>query len=121
MTVISSSFIQGQSWPPKEVTIKRSPDSPEVQADSRVEFRCEVNGCQQVLYRWFQDEQELPGENNSTLILDPLKMQDFGSYRCEVRSDKRDDVSCVKSDVVELDVTPAEGKSELIYDCLELH
>ncbi|XP_074620476.1 uncharacterized protein LOC141879202 isoform X3 [Acropora palmata] len=101
----------GQSWPPKEVAIKRSPDSPEVEAGSRVEFRCEVNGCQQVLYRWFKDEQELPGGNNSTLILDSLKMQDFGSYRCEVRSDKRDDVRCVESDVVELDVTPAEGES----------
>ncbi|XP_015780805.1 PREDICTED: uncharacterized protein LOC107358729 isoform X2 [Acropora digitifera] len=101
----------GQSWPPKEVAIKRSPNSPEVQAGSRVEFRCVVNGCQQVLYRWFKDEQELPGGNNSTLILDPLKMQDFGSYRCEVRSDKRDDVRCVESDVVELDVTPAGGKS----------
>ena len=122
MTVISSSFIQGQSWPPKEVAIKRSPNSPEVQAGSRVEFRCVVNGCQQVLYRWFQDEQELPGENSSTLILDPLKIQDFGSYRCKVRSDKRDDVRWVESwNVVELDVTPAEGESELIYDCPELH
>ena len=97
-------------------TIKRSPDSPEVQAGSRVEFRCVVNGCQQVLYRWFKDEQELPGGNNSTLILDPLKMQDFGVYRCEVKSGKR-----VESTVVELDVTPAEGESELIYDCRELH
>ena len=121
LTVISSSFIQGQSWLPKEVAIKRSPDSPEVQAGSRVEFRCDVNGCQQVLYRWFKDEQELPGGNNSTLILDPLKMQDFGSYRCKVRSDKRDDVPFVPSNVVELDVTPAEGESELIYDCPELH
>ncbi|XP_074620490.1 uncharacterized protein LOC141879213 isoform X2 [Acropora palmata] len=99
---------RGQSWPLKEVTIKRSPNSPEVQAGSRVEFRCVGNGCHQVLYRWFQDGQELPGENNSTLILNPLKMQDFGSYRCEVRSDKRDDERCVES---ELDVTPAEGES----------
>ena len=75
-----------------------------------------------MLYRWFQDEQELPGENSSTLILDPLKIQDFGSYRCKVRSDKRDDVRWVESwNVVELDVTPAEGESELIYDCPELH
>ena len=74
-----------------------------------------------MLYRWFKDEQELPGGNNSTLILDQLKMQDFGSYRCEVRSDKRDDVRCVESNVVELDVTPAEGKSELIYERPELH
>ncbi|XP_067040144.1 uncharacterized protein [Acropora muricata] len=115
----------GQSWPPKEVAIKLSPDSPEIQAGSRVEFRCEVNGCQQVLYRWFKDEQELPGGNNSTLILDPLKMQDFGSYRCEVRSDERDDVRCVESNVVELDVTPAGGKSyrklsEVFYRDLDL-
>ena len=83
-----------------------------------------MGGCRQDLlfYRWFKDEQELQGEANSTLSLDPLKVQDFGSYRCEVsRSNKRDDSSCVESDVVELDVTPAEGKSELIFDCLDLH
>ncbi|XP_074620698.1 uncharacterized protein LOC141879336 isoform X2 [Acropora palmata] len=105
----------GQSWPPEEVTIKLFPNSPEIpQAGSRVKFQCTVRGCQQDLmfYWWFKDEQELQGEANSTLILDPLKVQDFGSYRCEVsRSNKRDDSSCVESDVVELDVTPAEGKS----------
>ena len=122
--VISSSFIKGQSWPPKEVTIKLFPNSPEIpQAGSRVKFQCTVRGCQQdlVFYRWFKDEQELQGEANSTLILDPLKVQDFGSYRCEVRSVKRDDSSCVESAVVELDVRPAEGKSELIFDCPDLH
>ena len=89
-----------------------------------MKFQCAVRGCQQDLmfYRWFKDEQELQGEANSTLILDPLKVQDFGSYRCEVsRSNKRDDSSCVESDVVELDVTPAEGKSELMFDCPDLH
>jgi len=89
--------------------------------EPRVEFRCTVRGYQQVFYRLFKDEQELHGKDNSSLILDSLKMQDFGSYRCEVRSDKRDDVRCMKSDMIELDVTPTEGKSELIYDCPESH
>ena len=120
--IISSSFIQGQSWPPKEVTIKLFPNSPKIpQAGSRVEFHCTVRGCQQVLYRWFKDGQELQGKDSSTLILDPLKVQDYGFYNCKVRIDKHDDSSCVASEVVELDVTPAEGKSELIYDCPELH
>ena len=65
-----------------------------------------------MLYRWFKDEQELHGENNSTLVLDSLKVQDFGFYKCVVRNDKRDDSSCVASEVVELEVTPAEGQSE---------
>ena len=80
-----------------------------------------MRGCQQLFYQWLKDEHELQGENNSTLILDPLKVQDFGFYKCEVRNGKRDDSSCVASEIVELDVTPAEGKSELIYDFPELH
>ena len=74
-----------------------------------------------MFYRWFKDGQELQGKDNSTLILDSLEVKDFGFYKCEVRSGKRHDSNCVTSEVVELDVTPAEGKSELIYDCLELH
>ena len=69
-----------------------------------------------MFYRWYKDEQELQEEDNSTLILDPVKVQDFGFYKCEVRSHKH-----YESNVVDLDVTPAEGKSELIYDCPESH
>ena len=71
-------------------------------------------------YQWYKDEQELQGEDNATLILNPLKVQDFGFYKCEVRRDKRYDSSCAESQVEELNVTPAEGKSKLIY-CPELH
>ena len=74
-----------------------------------------------MFYQWYKDEQELQGEDNSTLILDPLKVQDFGFYKCEVRRGKRYDSNCVESNVVELDVRPAEGKSELNYDCPESH
>ena len=115
--IISSSFIQGQSWPPEEVNITLFPDSSKnSQAGSRVEFHCTVKGCQQVLYRWFKDGQELPGKDNSTLIFDPLEVRHFGFYYCEVRSGKSHELSSVDSKVVELDVTPAGGKSELICD-----
>ena len=115
LTVISSSFIQGHSS--KDVTIQLVTNGPKVpQAGSRVVFQCTVRECQQVFYRWYKDEQELQEENNSTLILDSVKVQDFGFYKCEVRSDKR-----YESNVVHLDVTPAEGKSELIYDCPVSH
>ena len=101
----------------KDVTIQLVTNGPKIpQANSRVEFQCTVRGCQQVFYRWYKDEQELQEEDKSTLILDPLKVQDFGFYKCEVRSDKRYDSICVESNVVDLDVTPVEGKSELIYD-----
>ena len=110
LTVISSSFIQ-------DVTIQLVTNGPKIpKAGSRVKFQCTVRGGQQVFYRWYKDQQELQGEDNSTLILDPVKVQDFGSYKCEVRSGKRYDSSCVESNVVDLDVTPAEGKSELNYD-----
>ena len=74
-----------------------------------------------MFYLWYKDGQELQGQDNSSLILDPLKVQDFGVYKCEARSGKRYDSSYVESNVVELDVTPAEGKSELNYDCPESH
>ena len=90
-------------------------------AGSRVEFICTVRENQQVFYQWYKDGQELQGQDNSSLILNQLKVKDFGFYKCEVRSDKRNDSICGASEVVELDVTPAEGTSELIYDCPELH
>ncbi|XP_029181717.2 uncharacterized protein LOC114949516 isoform X1 [Acropora millepora] len=110
---VSDNFAgKGQSWPPEEVNITLFPDSSKnSQAGSRVEFHCTVKGCQQVLYRWFKDGQELPGKDNSTLILDPLEVRHFGFYYCEVRSDKSHELSSVDSKVVELDVTPAGGKS----------
>ena len=121
LTEISSSFIQGQSS--EDVTIQLVTNGPKIpKAGSRVEFMCTGRESQQVFYQWYKDGQELQGQENSSLILDPLKVQDFGSYRCEVsRSNKRDDSSCVESAVVELDVTPAEGKGELSFDCPYLH
>ena len=120
LTVISSSFIQGQSS--KDVTIQLVTNGPKIpEAGSRVEFICTGRESQQVFYQWYKDGQELQGQDNSSLILDPLKVQDFGFYKCEVRSDRRYDSSCVESNVVDLDVTPAEGKSELIFDCPESH
>ena len=74
-----------------------------------------------MLYRWFKDGQELTGEDNSTLVLDPLQVRHFGFYYCEVRSEKSHDSSSVDSKEVELDVTPAGGKSELICDFPESH
>lgn len=100
----------GSSWPPEEVSIKLSPTSPNIQAGSRVEFQCTVRGCEQVFYRWSKDGEVLSGKNTSTLILDPVKVQDFGIYKCAVRNDKHEDSSCQESKAVELDVKPAVGK-----------
>ena len=84
-----------------------------------MEFQCTVRGCEQVFYRWSKDGQVLPREKTSTLILDPVKVQDFGFYECAVRNDKHEDSSWQKSKAVELDVKPPEGKRELIYDYIE--
>lgn len=111
-TAISSSFTLGQSWPTEDITIELFSHGPaKPQAGSRVEYQCKVRGSQQVFYQWFKDGQELQGQNMSTLTLDPLRMQDFGFYKCQVRIGS----ICVASKVVELNVTPARGKSKLIY------
>ncbi|XP_074619470.1 uncharacterized protein LOC141878419 isoform X4 [Acropora palmata] len=72
-----------------EVTIVLFPKIPK--AGSRVEFKCTARESQQVFYQWYKDGQELQGQYNSSLILNALKVQDFGFYKCEVRSDKRND------------------------------
>ena len=71
-------------------------------------------------YQWFKDGEVLPEEKRSSLIRDPLKVQDFGFYECEVRSCDagQHNSSFITSDVAELDVAPSAGRGELIHNCV---
>ena len=76
-----------------------------------MEFKCEVQGRKEVSYQWFKDGTKLQGENSPMLILDPVKLRDFGCYSCEVKST---DGQCVESYPATLDVTPGDGMSKFI-------
>ena len=84
---------------------------------SRVEFTCEcqVQGNNEVWYQWLKDDTELQQQNNASLILDSVKMHDFGCYRCHI-SHRGGDGEAVTSEPAFLEVSPCEGKSEY---CLE--
>lgn len=62
-------------------------------------------------YQWFKDGTELQGQNASSLVLDSVKMRDFGCYRCRV-THTGDESGSVTSDPAFLDVFPCGGMSE---------
>ena len=89
--------------------------------------KCEVPSGTQVLYQWFKDDQELEGKTLDTLLLDSVRMQDFGWYRCQVSCSGDTRKEPVKSGPAELNVTPRPGKSEnycfvcLVFFCFVLY
>ena len=90
----------------------QQPMSQNQREGSRVEFTCEcqVQGNREVSYQWLKDDAELQKQNNASLILDSVKMRDFGRYRCRITS--RGGYREVISEPAFLDVSPSEGKSK---------
>ena len=76
-----------------------------------MEFKCKVQGRREVSYQWLKDRTEIQGQNSPILILDHVKLCDFGYYTCEVRST---DGQCVESSSAMLDVIPGDGMSKFI-------
>ena len=77
---------------------------------------CEMQEKFEVWYQWFKDGAELQGENASTLVLDYVKMRDFGCYRCRV-THTGDESGGVTSDAAVLEVSPCGGMSEYFFCC----
>ena len=97
-----------------QIKIIQHPTSQKQTERLHVEFscKCEVPSGTQVLYQWFKDDQELEGKTSDTLLLDSVRMQDFGWYRCQVSCSGDTRMEPVKSGPAELNVTPRPGKSE---------
>ena len=89
--------------------IEEHPKSQTRQEGSKVELKCKAGN--EVIYQWFKDNTEMKGETNSSLIFDPVRVRDFGVYKCEVRRFMTDQ-RYLTSDKAELDVTPRDGMSE---------
>ena len=55
-----------------------------------------------------KDDIEIPGENRSNLVLEPVRMQDFGRYFCRVW----DKSGSVTSEPADVDVFPSPHMSK---------
>ena len=88
------------------------PRCQEQKEGSRVEFKCNIPGEIEARYQWFKDDSAIQGQRNSSLVLDPVKVEDFGNYKCEVKYYDGDTEKCVTSLPAILDVIPSDGMSE---------
>ena len=88
------------------------PRHQEQKEGSQVKFECNISGETEVRYQWFKDDSTIQGQRNSCLVLDPVKVKDFGNYKCEVKYDDGDGEKCMTSLPAELDVIPSDGMSE---------
>ena len=97
-----------------QIKIIQHPKRQKQKEGFRVEFscKCEVPGGTQVSYQWLKDDQELEGKTSDTLLLESVRIQDFGLYRCQVSRSGDTGMEPVKSEPAELIVTPGLGKSE---------
>ena len=99
--------------------VKQPIKSQKEKEGSRVEFKFEVQGTSSLSYQWFKDGVELSEQTNASLILECIKLRDFGCYTCRVSyQDGYGDI--VKSSSAVLDVTPRyqNGMSKLCVYCL---
>ena len=96
----------------ESIRIEEQPSSQKQKEGSRVELRCKIQGRNDVTYQWLKDGEELKGQNSSTLVLNLVKLCDFGFYVCKVRcTDNSASSICVESSPAELNVTPQDGRS----------
>lgn len=95
----------------EQIKIVQHPTSQSRTEGSFVKFscKCEVQSGTQVSYQWYKDDQELQGKTSDTLVLEPVRMKDFGCYRCLVTRlcDTRVEVKSKRAD---LNVIPPHGK-----------
>ena len=96
----------------KPFKVMVQPRYQEQKEGSRVEFECNISGEREARYQWLKDDSKIQGQRNPSLVLDPVKVEDFGNYKCEVKYDDGDSEKCVTSLPSELDVIPCDGMGE---------
>ena len=90
----------------------QQPISQNQREGSKVEFTFEVQSDFEVWYQWFKDGMKVyQQENVASLILDSVKMHDFGCYRCRI-THSGGYGEAVTSLPAFLEVSPSEGKSK---------
>ena len=84
------------------------PRSQAVQEGRKLVLSCRTRSLPDVSYRWIKDDIEIPGANRSDLVLEPVRMQDFGRYFCRVW----DKSGSLTSEPADVDVFPSPHMSK---------
>lgn len=71
----------------------------------------------EVRYQWFKDDTELQRQNSCSLVLDSVKMCDFGCYSCQVTRIGGESQP-VTSDPADLEVVPCDEMSKYFWYCV---
>ena len=96
------------------IKIATHPKSQAPKECSRVELSCKLEKKNKnFMYQWFKDGASVIGKNDTSLVLDPVQLRDFGSYMCRV-SYRDSFADAVNSKPAKLDVIPVRrnGMSE---------
>lgn len=91
--------------------IIQMPRSQAIQEGKKLVLSCRTRALLDIRYRWVKDDIEIPGANRSDLVLEPVRMRDFGSYACRVW----DKSGAATSDSADIDVFPAPNMSKHSY------
>lgn len=84
------------------------PRAQAIQEGKKLMLSCRTRGLPDVRYRWFKDDVEIPGAKSPDLVLEPVRVQDFGRYICHVW----DKSGSATSEAAEIDVFPAPNYSK---------
>ena len=76
-----------------------------------MEFKCNIQDNKDVLYQWFKDDSKIQDQRSSTLVLNSVKVEDFGSYKCQVKYGDGY-CKCLESFSAELNIFPRDGMGE---------
>ena len=88
--------------------IIQMPRSQAIQEGRKLVLSCRTRSLPDVSYRWIKDDIEIPGANRSDLVLEPVRMQDFGRYFCRVW----DKSGSLTSEPADVDVFPSPHMSK---------
>ena len=88
--------------------IIQMPRSQAVQEGRKLVLRCRTRSLPDVSYRWIKDDIEIPGASRSDLVLEPVRMLDFGRYFCRVW----DKSGSLTSEPADVDVFPSPHMSK---------
>lgn len=93
---------------PDESTLEiiQMPRSQVIQEGKKLVLSCHTRGLSDMRYRWVKDDVEIPEANRPDLVLEPVRMHDFGMYFCRVW-DRSGSVTSLAADI---DVFPRTNK-----------
>ncbi|KAM7441201.1 carbohydrate binding [Porites harrisoni] len=100
---LSSGYQSEEDPEENSLEIIQMPRSQAIQEGRKLVLSCRTRSLPDVSYRWIKDDIEIPGANRSDLVLEPVRMHDFGRYFCRVW----DKSGSLTSEPADVDVFPS--------------